>query len=181
METFEKIRLGKETVALRLFAVPMQYSSGVTFHVNVVYVENEQKGYVESMGFYNNYFNDKNQYKGLSVQGTMFDDDVTPRQYEIHIDTDRDRLVTIERAMEMVKTLKPIKRKLLKLDDELGQADSFEEYVCRLAKVLKVKAFYHASLTSQTDRTEYRNDNVSQLRQTLKGMIASHIKTLSVA
>jgi hypothetical protein len=181
MKILEKINIGKETVALRLFVVPMQYSPGVTFHVNVVYVENEQKNYVESMGFYNNYYGDKNKYKGLSVQGNMFDDDVTPNQYEIHIDTDRDSLVTIEGAMEIVKTLKPIKRKLLKLDDELGQADSFDEYVCRLAKVLKVKAFYHASLTSQTDRTEYRNDNVSQLRQTLKGMIASHIKTLSVA
>jgi hypothetical protein len=181
METFEKIRVGKETVALRLFAMPMQYSSGVTFHVDVVYVENENKSYVQSMGFYNNYFSDKNQYKGLCVKATMHCDDVTPSQYEVHINTDRDTEVTIERAMAMVKTLKPIKRKLLKLDNQLGEPDNFEEYVCRLANVLNCRAFYHTSLTSNTDRTEYRNGNISQLRQTLKSMIAANIKTLSVA
>jgi hypothetical protein len=181
METFEKIRVGKETVALRLFAVPMQYTSGVTLYVDVVYVENEHKDYVQSMGFYNNYFTDKHQYKGLSIKANMYCDDVTPSQYKVHIDTDRDAIVTIERAMAMVKTLKPIKHKLLKIDDELGQAESFEEYVCRLAKILKVKAFYHASLNSKTDKTEYRNDNVSQLRQTIKSIIAANIETLSVA
>jgi hypothetical protein len=181
MEIFEKIRVGKETVALRLFAVPMQYTSGVTFHVDVVYVENEHKNYVKSMGFYNNYFTDKHQYKGLSIKANMYCDDLTPSQYEVHIDTDRDGTITIERAMAMVKTLKPIKGKLLKLDDQLGQTGSFEEYTCRLAKILKVKAFYHTSLTSKTDRTEYRNDNVSQLRQTIRSMIAANIETLSVA
>jgi|TARA_R110002060_G_scaffold9059_1_gene13496 hypothetical protein len=181
METFEKIRVGKETVAFRLYAVPMQYTSGVTLHVDVVYVENEHKDYVQSMGFYNNYFTDKHQYKGLSIKANMYCDDVTPSQYEVHIDTDRDAIVTIERAMSMVKTLKPIKHKLLKIADELGQVESFEEYVCRLAKILKVKAFYHASLNSKTDKTEYRNDNVSQLRQTIKSIIAGNIETLSVA
>lgn len=181
METFEKIRIGKETVAFRLYAIPMRYTSGVTFHVDVVYVENEQKNYVQSIGFYNNYFTDRNQYKGLCVKANMYCDDVTPSHYEIHVDTDRDSTVTIERAMAIVKTLKPIKRKLLKLADQFGQAESFEEYTCRLAKILKVKSFYHPSLTSNSDRTEYRNDNVSQLRQTIKSMIAKNIETLSVA
>jgi hypothetical protein len=181
MDTFEKIRVGKETVALRLFAVPLKYTSGITFHVDVVYVENINRNYVESMGFYNNYFTDKNQYKGLSVQGLMYSDELTPNQYEVHINTDRDVTVTLERAMDMVKTLKPIKRKLLKLDNELGEPESFDEYICRLAKVLKVKSFYHRSLTSINDRTEYRNDNLSQLRNTIKSMIDAYIKTLSVA
>jgi hypothetical protein len=181
METFDKIRIGKETVALRLFVVPMQFSSGVTFQVDVVYVENERKDYVQSMGFYNNYFTDKNQYKGLSVKANMYCDDVVPSQYEVHIDAGRDTTVTIERAAAMVKTLKPIKRKLLKLEDKIGQADSLEEYVCRLALVLNVRAFYHGSLTSKSDRTEYRNDNVKQLRDTIKSMVAANIETLSVA
>lgn len=119
----EKILTGKETVALRLYTQPMQYSTGVTFHVDVVYVEDEQKQYVQSMGFYDNYFTDKHQYKGLSVKGIMYQDDTKPFQYEIHIETDRDTTVSIERATAMVKTLKPIQRKLLKLDNELG--DSF--------------------------------------------------------
>ena len=181
MEIFEKIESGKETVALRLYVVPMQFTPGVVFHVDVVYVADEQKDYVQSMGFYNNYFTDKNQYKGLCVKGSMFRDDVAPSQYQVHINTDRDNSVSLERAMGMVKTLKPINRKLLKLDEDLGQAESFDEYVCRLAKVLKVKAFYHPSLTSKTDRTEYRNDNDSELRETIKSMIAANIETLSVA
>jgi hypothetical protein len=181
MESFEKIHVGKETVALRLFAIPMKYTSGTTFHVDVVYVEDEHKNNVQSMGFYRNYFTDKNQYKGLSIQANMFYDDMAPSQYEVYIDTDRNGAITMERAMAMVKTLKPIKRKLLKFADELGEADSFEEYVCRVAKALKVKAFYHSSLASSTDRTEYRNDNISQLRQTINIMVAAHIETLTVA
>jgi hypothetical protein len=181
MESFEKIRVGKETVALRLFAVPLQYTCGVTFHVDVVFVENTNKNYVESMGFYNNYFTDKNQYKGLCVQGVMYSEDLSVNQYEVHINTDRESTVTLEMAKNMVKTLNPIKRKLMKLDNELGEPESFDEYICRLAKVLKVKSFYHPSLTSQHDRTEYRNDNVSQLRNTMKSMIDGYIKTLSDA
>lgn len=181
METFEKIHAGKEIVALRLFVIPMQYTSGVTFHVDVVYVEDEHKDYVQSMGFYQNYFTDKNQHKGLSIKANIYPDDMIPSQYEVHIDTDRDSAITMEKAMAMVKTLKPIKRKLLKLADQLGETDSFEEYVCRVATTLKVKAFYHTSLTSNTDRTEYRNDNISQLRQTINIMVAAHIETLTVA
>jgi hypothetical protein len=181
METFDKMRVGKETVALRLFVVPMQYTSGATFHVDVVYVENERSAYVQSMGFYNNYFTDKHQYKGLSVKANMYCDDVVPSQYEVHIDADRDTTVTIERAAAMLKTLKPIKRKLLKLEDKIGQADSFEEYVCRLAQILNVSAFYHGSLTSKSDRTEYRNNNINQLRDTIKSMVAANVETLSVA
>jgi len=181
MEIFEKMSLGKETVALRLYALPMEYTSGTVFHVDVVYVENEHKNYVESMGFYYNYFNDKNQYEGLSIKANMYSDDTVPSQFSLHIDTKRHNDITLERAMAMVKTLKPIQRKLLKLDGELGEAGSFEEYVCRIAKILKVKAFYHTSHTSSTDRTEYRNDNACHLRQTIKGMIAHNTKMLSVA
>jgi hypothetical protein len=181
METFDKIRAGKETVALRLYTTPMKYTSGATFHVDVVYVENENKKHVESMGFYNNYFTDKHQYKGLSVKASMYCDDVIPHQYEVIIDAGRDSVVTIERATAMVKTLKPIKRKLLKLEDEHDQENSFEEYICRLAKVLKINAFYHNSLTSKTDKTEYRNDDVTQLRQTIKSMVDATIETLAIA
>jgi hypothetical protein len=96
METFEKIRVGKETVAFRLFAVPMQYTSGVTLHVDVVYVENEHKDYVQSMGFYNNYFTDKHQYKGLSIKANMYCDDVTPSQYGSLYSSDCCRLLASE-------------------------------------------------------------------------------------
>jgi hypothetical protein len=181
METFEKIRIGKERVALRLFVVPLKYISGVTFHVNVVYVDDVNKNHVQSMGFYSNYFTDKHQYKGLCVKAVMYANEITPTQYDIHIDTDRDSEVTIERAMAMVKTLKPIKRKLLEISQVEPQADTFEEYICHLAKILKVESFYHPSTTSKTDRTEYRNDNVLQLRDMIRSMIDANIESLSVA
>ena len=179
METLDKLSKGKETVALRLFAIPLQYSKGMTFHVDVVYVKDSEKQYVDSMGFYHNYYDEKHQYKGLSLTGTVYEYGSQPHGYQVGISTSANEQSTLERAKQMVRVLSPIERKLNKLSDELGQPDTFEDYVCRLAKVLNVKAYYHTSLTSSSDRTEYRVDDIKSLKQTIANMIEFNTQAMA--
>jgi hypothetical protein len=175
MDIYEKINAGKETVALRLYATPEKYGNGTIFHADVVYVAKEEVSYVESMGFYKNYFDEKNQYKGLNVKALSYPDFPKPSGYQVHIVSDTHEQVTLEVAKKMTSVLRPIERKLEKLNNELSQPDSFTEYLCRLAKVLKVKSFYHSSTTSVNDRTEYRVDDITKLRKAIDQMIEFNI------
>jgi hypothetical protein len=181
MDIIKQLQTGKETIALRLFAQPEQYGSGVTFHADIVYVKDASVNYVKSMGFYNNYFDEKHQYKGLTVSGHCYDNSLKPSCYEVHIENRSDKEVTLDKATQMVSVLRPINRKMVKLEIDKGHHGDFEEYVCRLAQVLKVKSFYHKSTSIQNDLTEYRVDDVSKLKQGIKDMITFNIQGLAAA
>jgi hypothetical protein len=181
MDIFDKVQAGKEPVALRLYALSNNFLSGTELHVDVVYVKDATKDYVQSMGFYQNYHDEKNQYKNLKVKAHCFGEFPTPGLYEIHIDNSRDMASTLDNAMAMVKVLKPIVHKMNKIEMEQGHHLNFEEYICRLATVLKVKSFYHKSTKSLNDSTEYRIDDITQLRAAIKDMIAFNVPNLQVA
>lgn len=181
METYKKLIAGKEDVALRMFALPEQYGSGTTFHVDVVYVKDSSIDYVQSMGFYNNYYDEKHQYKGLSVVALSYAESPTPSGYEVQIESRGNEPVTLDRATCMLSVLKPINRKMAKLDLALGHHEDFAEYVCRVAKVLKAKSFYHKSTSSLNDMTEYRVDDITQLKQAIEEMIAFNVKSAEAA
>lgn len=181
MEAYEQLQTGKETVALRLYTLPEEYGTGTTVHADVVYVKNAKIDYVQSMGFYNNYFDEKHQYKGLSVIAQCYGETPTPTGYELHIESSRNNSITLEKALSMVSVLKPINRKMSKLDLQLGHHEDFAEYVCRLAKVLKVKSFYHKSITSVNDTTEYRVDDVTQLKRAIEQMLEFNVKSSAAA
>lgn len=176
MEALEKLQTGKEAVALRLYTLPEEFGTGTTVHADVVYVKNAKLDYVQSMGFYNNYFDEKHQYKGLSVIAQCYGETPTPTGYELHIESNRNTSITLEKALSMVSVLKPINRKMSKLDLKLGHHEDFSEYVWRIAQVLKVKSFYHKSIKSANDITEYRVDDITQLKQAIEQMLEFNVK-----
>ncbi|MFT5852266.1 MAG: hypothetical protein ACI87J_002242 [Colwellia sp.] len=181
MEALEKLQTGKEAVALRLYTLPEEYGTGITVHADVVYVKNAKIDYVQSMGFYNNYFDEKHQYKGLSVIALCYGEKPTPTGYELHIESSRNNSITLEKALSMVSVLKPINRKMSKLDLQLGPHENYAEYVHRIAIVLKVKSFYHKSIKSTNDFTEYRVDDITQLKQAIEQMLEFNVKSSVVA
>ena len=182
METYKKLIAGKEDVALRMFALPEQYGSGTTFHVDVVYVKDSSIDYVQSMGFYNNYYDEKHQYKGVCVVGLWYEDSSDVHGYEVQISDNHSGGVTFDKATAMLSVLKTINRKMTKLDIELGHHETFAEYICRLAKVLKAKSFYKKSTkVGNNDITEYRVDDITQLKDSIEQMIAFNVKVPEAA
>lgn len=181
MDIYQKLKAGKETVAIRLFTLPEEYGSGTTIHADVVYVSDASVDYVKSMGFYNNYFDEKHQYKGLSVVALSYAESPTPSGYEVQIESRTNEPVTLDKATSMISVLKPINRKMAKLELALGHHEDFAEYVCRLAKVLRAKSFYHKSTSSLSDITEYRVDDITQLKQAIEDMIAFNVKSSQAA
>jgi hypothetical protein len=181
MDIYQKIKAGKETVALRLFTLPEEYGTGTTIHADVVYVKDSNVNFVKSMGFYNNYFDEKHQYQGLSVVALSHADCPTPSGYEVHVEHRTSKAITLDKAASMLSVLKPINRKMTKLEVKLGHHEDFAEYVCRLATVLKAKSFYHKSTSSLNDMTEYRVDDITQLKQAIEQMISFNVKITEAA
>lgn len=181
MDIFKKLETGKETVALRLYTQPEQYGTGTTIHVDVVYVKDENQQYGQSMGFYHNYYDEKHQYAGLSVTALSYPEHPNPSGYEIQVEARATTAITLDKAMEIAAVLKPINRKMVKLDDKIGQAANFSEYVSRFAKAINAKAFYHKSTTSKNDVTEYRVDNILDLKQAIDHMVAFNIQSHQAA
>ena len=169
MDVYEKLKQGKETVAFRVSNQCTE--SKVIGHIviDLVYVRHDAGQYNNSIGFYDNYKNQKHAYKNLTITCQMDTDNELPYGWELVIDESYGCVkITLEKAEEMVKTLRPINRKLRKLDDAEGCCDSFEEFVSRLARVLGVKAFY----TKQGSNIQYeRNDNAGELRDYLRSLI----------
>ena len=111
-----------------------QYSSGYA-HINIRFVKVE---YGKIDYFYSTSYDDKFDFHNLSVMCQMDDHHDTPYAHRIQYkDCDVD-LCTAER---MVKTLKTVQKGLDLHDKKFGYADTFTDYVIRIANVLNITNF----------------------------------------
>lgn len=172
MDIYEQLINGKESIAFRVSNQCADFSEYGHITLDVVYVKSDEGRYNDSIGFYDNYFDQKHQYKGLKISCQMDKRSELPYAWRLYIEnyigwSD----VTLERAEEMVQTLRPIHRKMKKISDTEGCVESFEEFVLRLVRVLNVKAFY---AKYGSDIQYKRNDNIGALRDHLRSLISEN-------
>ena len=176
MDIYEKLQCGKETVAFRVSNQISASSHYGHIVVDVVYVREENGFYNDSLGFYDNYHNQKHHYKGLTVRCQMDKHCEQPYRWNLVFDDNKDLSnLSLKKAEEIVKTLRPINKKLNKIMDAEGDVGSFEEFIARLGRVLNVKAFYG----KYGSNIQYkRNDNIGVLRDHLRSLISDNQMTL---
>jgi hypothetical protein len=142
MDIYELLDCGKETIALR---VCNDCNSGANYgHITlqVVHVLPNKGRYDDSLGFYDNNMGNKHQFKGLKIHCQMDKTNEQPYGWSMEINDIGSRGISLEKAEEIVKTLKPIQRKLNKISEQEGHELGFVEYVTRICRILKIKAFY---------------------------------------
>lgn len=168
MDIYKQLEVGKETIAFRVSNACPAHSEFGHISLNVVYVKSDKGRYDDSIGFYENYFTEKHQYKGLSINCQMSRDKELPYGWEITVNARSSDGLTLTQAEDIVKTLRPINRKLRKISEKEGDVESFEEFVVRVGRVLGVKAFYGRY---ENNTQCQRNDNIGALRSYLRSLI----------
>ncbi len=168
----ELLKCGKETIAFRVHHECADFSQFGHITLDLVYVKSEQGRNNSSIGFYDNYFDQKHKYKGLKVTCQMDGESELPYAWKLSVDSYLgSQEVTLEKAERIIKTLRPIHRKMNKISDVEGDTNSFEEFIFRLVRVLNVKAFYGKY---GSDIQFKRNDNIGALREHLQALIAEN-------
>lgn len=171
MNIEEKLKSGKETVAFRIDNAVPSFSEYAHIVVDVVYVDDSAKSC--QLAFYNNYFSDKRQYKGLKVKAQMDGERELPYGWSLVIE-DHDNEIDLEKAESMTKTLRPINRKLNKINEAEGYVETFEEFIIRLGRVLGVKAFF-----TKTEGLGYsKHSDMSRLRSRIRSYIRENQASL---
>lgn len=168
MNTNDLLIKGKETVALRVSNDCQEYAEIGHIHIDVVYVRPDCGVQNESLGFYDNYYDHKHQYKGLKINCQMDRNNENPYGWELVIDNiNTAGGINLESAETMVKVLRSINRKMKKIEDTEGRVDSYVEFVIRIVRCLGVKAYY----------TKRDNDLQFHLQQDI-GSLRSHLMHL---
>jgi hypothetical protein len=162
MNISEQLKKGKEQVCL-LINTPKV--GQFTTDIFVGYVNSKESKHNDSISFHDNSHSEKNKFKGLKVvvnttsEGKASNWEIKAGDFEYL------NAISYDDAIEVIETLRPIKRKLSKLDQKLGEPLTFDVFISRLAKVLKVKAFYtHKDNNSQFVRSE----SMSEFEQEVK-------------
>lgn len=175
MNIHELLERGKEDVALVLSNDCSDFSEYGHINLSVAYVIPGKGRYNDSIGYYNNYFSEKHKYKDLKISCQMDSRKEQPYAWELGISCLGSASFSLEDAEEMVKTLRPIKRKLLKMTDTEGSPDTFEEYVSRIVRALGVKAFYEKV---DGNLQFSRCNEMSMLRSRIKALIKQNNEKL---
>lgn len=174
MDINELLAKGKETVALRVLNEDRAGHNAAHIRVDVVYVQPDKGVYDASLGFYDNYYDQKHKYKGLTVSGQMTPEWELPYGYCLSIAA-QGSAIELSVAEQMVNTLKPLHRKMAKIAESEGDVYSFEEYIMRFARVINAKAFY----TRDSSNVQHKlNSNIGQLRSHIRHLIAVNQKSL---
>lgn len=143
MNIREKLQKGKETPAFRLFRVDGYYSDHCNIELQVCYLDEKNEP-----GFYNNYCDEKRQFKDVYVRCCLSRDFPAPYGFELAVTSHRK--MTLADAEKVVATLKPIQKKLDKIESLEGSPQSFEEYALRAVRVLEIGAYWPAPTKTRT-------------------------------
>lgn len=171
-ETLTKLlETGKETVAVRLindFSVHNEYA-----HITLQVVHVAKTGNYDTFGFYDNYYGQKHQYRGLKLTCQM--DWRQNKTYGFHIGiSPKTDLISLEEAETSLKVLRTINRKMLKMIHNEGHTDDFSEYAMRFCRAINAKAFYH---NIDGNRAQSINHNIGLLRSELDIAIKTNLAT----
>lgn len=162
------LKAGKENVAFRVLNNIAPGSEYAHIIIQVVYAMPKSGNYINSLNFYSNYHNDKHKYKGLVINSQMSRESDNPYAYDLSVNHHCSTGMKLEEAEQVVKTLKPIHKKLAAYDEAEGYCDSFIEYVIRVSRALKVSCFYGQYGPHNQDRL---NHNMGDLRGHIKRLI----------
>ena len=107
MDINKQLELGKESVALRIQNNCQKHSTYGHILIDVLYVDNKLSKGNSSMGFYNNYFCEKNKYKNIEVNCQMDASDGNPYGYKLTVNQSN---ISLDDAKSIVKSLSSIQR-----------------------------------------------------------------------
>ena len=171
MDTLNKLFKGNETVALRLDSCCNISTGYAHINLDVVYVDDEQNNNQhDGIAFYRNYYDEKHQYKDLKITCQMDSKTELPYGWELVVGNISD--LSLSEAESVIKTLRPIHRKLAKIADQEGPVLSLEDFAIRVSRVLKVKAFYSRKKTRfNPDGKLTINKNIGSLRAQIETRI----------
>ncbi len=169
MNMNQKLKLGKETVAMMIKSEPLGSSDYGNVTISVVYVKEDGK----SIGYYDNYFDQKNKYKGLTYSCQVSRNIEVPYACRLFVDGCDFVEITLDVAKQAVKTMSPIQKKLDKIANIEGETVSFEDMACRLARVIGAKAFFyqpnrdnsfHSIFSINTDMTQFKDAVLEEVK-----------------
>jgi len=178
LDIYTKLSKGRETVALRIDNICITGRECGHIILDVVHVADHDSKFNNSMWFYENYFDQKNKYKNLAISCQLDGYNEAPYGWKLFIKPNMVNFdgTDLEEAEQMVKTLRPIHRKLDKIRDIEGEPKTFVDFVLRIVRVLKIKAFY----AKDDNNIQYsRNDNIGQIREHLQNLISDNMVTLN--
>ena len=166
MDIHDQLNAGKEKTALCITNRDL-FNGSFKIQVEIVYVSDQSLMGEASMGLYCNAGREKNRYKNMFVstqQGEGSDNDfmflgnlsLLPSDSELYL----------EDAVNFVDAAKKINKKLLLISVNEGFDNSFEEYLIRLARVIKAQAFYFEGYLCLE-----RNDDIGDLRGYIQSII----------
>lgn len=162
MNLSQQLATGREKVAFR---VSMENNGSIS-HINLdlVYV-----GAMNQIEFYDNYYDQKHQYRGLSIKSQLCESFHEPYGYELVV-SGNSFGITLSVANRITKVLSPIERKLQKLEKSYGSVYSFEDYVMRVAEVMGVKAFF----TNHGSKRNVYNPEMAELIPLIRTLVDYH-------
>ena len=173
-ETLHKLlESGKETVAVRVINDCRQNHEYAHITLQVVHVA--KSGQYDTFGFYDNYYDQKNQYKGLMLTCQMDPSKNEPYAFHVGIRPDRE-MISQESAESAAKVLKSINRKMVKMSETEGHVKDFSEFAMRFCRAIKAKAFY---TNVNGNRQQSINHNIGLLRSELDALVKENNAILS--
>lgn len=169
---YEALKTGKERVAFLLSGNALSEGSEFgTVRVRLAFVKDSSELFNNSIGFYDNGYCDKHQYKDLELKASLSSYHSSTERPELVFSSNlSEKVYSLQELECMTKTMRTITRKLNKIADQEGFTSDFEEMVIRLGRVLNVKSFY----VQQENGIQWkRNDSMADLRPAIKNKIAS--------
>lgn len=175
MDLSIQLSKGKERTAVRLVNNISPNSDYATIQLQAVYVRNIQDKSHTSIGWYDNYYQDKHKYKGLLIECIMDGKSDEPYDFKLGISRSVTGILSLDDAQNAVKSLKVIERKIENLSVLEGHYSSFEEYVMRFTRAINAKSYY----VEAGQGSDYvRFDTIGYLRNAVLDQVESNIRIL---
>lgn len=174
MNTQTLLEKGKESVALRV----MNNRGYDVAHIelSLVYYMEDKQSHEFKMGFYKNAYDEKHKYENLAIvsqQSSNFDE---VYGYQLVHREGLKKSLDLHSLEDIIKSLRPLERKLRKIADTEGEPRDFIDFVLRVVRVANVKGFFHEQAGN---RWEKYNPNTDMLPGYLKSIIQENKEYLA--
>lgn len=148
---------GKERTALRLSSCVAADQVTVEVEIEVVYaIDNGESLQNGAFGFYDNYFDQKNKFKGLKAVITF--DCSGEVSWELVVENNGN--ITLESANAAINTLEPIHKFLNKKKAKHVGELKYQDFIVHFSKSVKARSFF----TRDGEYTAWdRNDDIRSI------------------
>lgn len=162
-----QLRTGKERVALRLNVRSLEGYHFPVFVADLMYVTDPDKPGFDSASFYMNSVGDKHHYRDLQMVVELPVKPLADCRPDYNFAHNIAHSVSLEDADVMVRTLRPIMRKIKKLEQEGAGGHCLEDHVARFAEALNVKSYFCPDGSGCVERV----DDLSSLKDSVSVLI----------